>query len=243
MKSDEAPLKPGKANILDKIAVDPEMINRDLAHAKVPLEAKAVVATESSHDHLPEMAEKELAAMARTGEHAPVLINLLPEKVIVAEVVPRKSRRPLVIGSIVVGLALVDAGIGALALASKWRAQPVAQVAPTPTPKATASSTPTPTISPSPSPTPTPTPAPASTPKPETVTAPVVAPTKEKPQAVTITSKSGLWLRSSADSSDRGNIVGWMPNGAVVNVDQVGDFWWHGTYKGQTGYFASKYTQ
>jgi len=37
--------------------------------------------------------------------------------------------------------------------------------------------------------------------------------------------------------------MGWMPKGATVSVDTTGDFWWHGTYKGQPGYFASKYTQ
>jgi hypothetical protein len=34
-----------------------------------------------------------------------------------------------------------------------------------------------------------------------------------------------------------------MPDGAQISVDQTGDFWWHGTYKGKAGYFASTYTQ
>jgi hypothetical protein len=70
-----------------------------------------------------------------------------------------------------------------------------------------------------------------------------VTPTTDHPQSVTITDASGLWLRSSPTSVNRSNIIGWMPKGAIVSVDQIGDFWWHGTYRGQAGYFASKYTQ
>jgi hypothetical protein len=74
------------------------------------------------------------------------------------------------------------------------------------------------------------------------VTAPTVAPTVDHPQAVIVKSPSGLWLRSSPDSSSRNNIIGWMRNGATVSVDATGDFWWHGTYAGQAGYFAVSYT-
>jgi hypothetical protein len=86
---------------------------------------------------------------------------------------------------------------------------------------------------------PQPTPPPAA----DTVTAPAVTPTADKPQTVTVRSQNGLWLRSTPDSSNRNNIISWIPNGAQVLVDQTGEFWWHGTYKGQTGYFASTYTK
>ncbi|HSH31295.1 MAG TPA: hypothetical protein VK963_01370, partial [Candidatus Saccharimonadales bacterium] len=74
-------------------------------------------------------------------------------------------------------------------------------------------------------------------------TAPLATPTASNPQTVTVRSKNGLWLRSTPNSSNRRNIIGWIPDGAQVSVDQTGDFWWHGTYAGTTGYFASKYTQ
>lgn len=87
------------------------------------------------------------------------------------------------------------------------------------------------------------TPPAAPAPAPETVTAPTVAPSADNPQTVTVKAERGLWLRSSPDSSNQSNVIGWIPNGGQVSVDSTGDFWWHGTYKGKTGYFASKYTQ
>jgi hypothetical protein len=60
---------------------------------------------------------------------------------------------------------------------------------------------------------------------------------------VTVKNPSGLWLRSSQDSSKKSNIIAWMPNGAKVSVDSIGNFWWHGTYNGKTGYFAVNYTK
>jgi hypothetical protein len=113
--------------------------------------------------------------------------------------------------------------------------------APAPTPRPVVSSTPSPTPSPTPTPSPSPTPSPTATPG-LAVTQPTVTPTSGHPQVSIVTSPSGLWLRSSATSVNRSNIIGWMPKGAKVSVDAVGDFWWHGTYDGHTGYFASKYT-
>jgi hypothetical protein len=107
-------------------------------------------------------------------------------------------------------------------------------------PKSTATPTPLPTVTPTLTPAPvTPPPTP---PAPAAVTVPATTPTVAHPQSVIVKSPSGLWLRSSPDSSGRQNIIGWMPNGAGISVDQEGSFWWHGTYRGQAGYFAISYT-
>lgn len=169
--------------------------------------------------------------------------NLLPAVAQVPEVpkpapdqAPKKSSVPLalVVAAILV-LAISGTG-GYLIISGHKTPKPVARV--TPKPKSTPAPAP---------PTPTP-PPPVVTPPPviaaaQTVSVPTVAPTSDHPQAVTVQSKSGLWLRSSPDSSSRANIISWMPNNATVSVDQIGDFWWHGTFNGTIGYFASKYTQ
>jgi len=120
---------------------------------------------------------------------------------------------------------------------------PTISVSPSPSSSARPSSSPclTPTPTPSESPSPSPSPTPSTVPV--TVTLPTTTPTTSNPQAVKVTSSSGLWLRSTPSSVNRSNIIGWMPKGAVVSVDQEGSFWWHGTYNGRSGYFASSYTQ
>ncbi len=118
----------------------------------------------------------------------------------------------------------------------------VAVSSPSVRPSASPSTSPSPTPTPTPSATPSATPSPSSTPAPQTVSQPTVTPTSSHPQSVTVKAASGLWLRSSPSSVNRSNIVGWMPDGATVSVDSTGDFWWHGTYQGKSGYFASSYT-
>ena len=161
-------------------------------------------------------------------------IPLKPIEAVVPTPVAPSSHKPmyLVIGGVVL-VALI--GAGAFLMLHKNPAVTVAVTTPSPTPSSTTSPTPSPTATPSTTPSPTATPALA-------VTQPTVTPTASHPQSSTVTSASGLWLRSSATSVDRSNIIGWMPKGAVVSVDSIGPFWWHGTYKGRSGYFASKYT-
>ncbi|MBW3538463.1 SH3 domain-containing protein [Candidatus Parcubacteria bacterium] len=131
---------------------------------------------------------------------------------------------------------LLAGGAGYFVLGRNQAAKPVAQ-----TP---AETTPIPAAEPpaAPEPKAAPPAAPPAAVAPSTVTAPATTPTADNPQTVTVTNKSGLWLRSTPDSSNRSNIIGWIPNGGQVSVDHTGDFWWHGTYQGKAGYFASKYT-
>jgi hypothetical protein len=147
-----------------------------------------------------------------------------------------KSKKPLVI-AVVVSTVLVLSGVTAAFVVLRPKPAPVAVTTPSPTPSPTPSVTPSPTPSATPVPTPVPTPAPALA-----LTVPTVAPTSSHPQSSVVTSSSGLWLRSSPTSVNKSNIIGWMPKGSTVSVDSIGDFWWHGAYKGQAGYFASKYT-
>ncbi|HUD10843.1 MAG TPA: SH3 domain-containing protein [Candidatus Saccharimonadia bacterium] len=181
----------------------------------------------------------------RDNGHRVPALNLLQK--VVTEPVPAavpvaaaagKKKTPLVAILGIAVLGVVAAAGVYVAVARK--PQPVTTVV---RPSATPKASPTPTPSPSPTPSATPSPTPSPTPVAATVTAPVTAPTASNPQAVTVTSKSGLWLRSSPTSVNQSNVIGWMPNGAVVSVDSVGSFWWHGTYRGTKGYFASKYTQ
>jgi hypothetical protein len=230
-------------SLMDKIAADPEIINRSVVDAG---ETPVVVAPVSGA--AVESAPHETAAVPEqmgNSNTAPML-NLLKagEAVVAPPVKPAAEpavaavhKRKLWPVVAVVVVALVGlGGVGYAWYSKNQAAKPLAQATPTvtPTPVATPASTPTAT------PTPTPTPSPA--PVPQEVTAPAVAPTAEHPQSVTVTSKSGLWLRSTPNSSNKSNIVGWLPNGAQVSVDQVGDFWWHGSYSGKTGYFAVNYT-
>ena len=150
--------------------------------------------------------------------------------------VARPKRGRVVIVAVLALLVLAGGGAAAIVFVLKRPAQ-VAVHTPTPTPS------PTPLPTPSPTPSPAPSPTPSATPAAQTITAPAQTPTADHPQAVTITDNSGLWLRSSPTSVNRSNIIGWMPKDAQVSVDSTGDFWWHGTYKGTAGYFASKYTQ
>jgi hypothetical protein len=221
------PAPAGAKSLLDKITDDPDFINRGAADAVEPVDAKPVAVPKSAD--LPEQVEP--LVLDRDPNFKRVLeLNLLPP---MAERPHWRRAWPVV----VVALVVLVGGGGAGAFVFLNRPARVARA--TPTPKLTPSVTPTP----SPTPSPTPKPTPSATPVPETVTAPAVTPTPEHPQAVKITSPSGLWLRSSSTSENRSNIIGWMPNGATISVDAVGDFWWHGVYKGQPGYFAVKYTQ
>lgn len=204
-------------------------------------------------------AEAEKALAERDPNHRVPAINLLsrPEATDIEPVptpIPaladrerppkvRTSHRKLVVS--LLGLVAVVLGAGGAAAYDSLAPGPLVQlrVFPTPAPKPSATPTPSATTSPIPSATSTPTPTPTPTTAPQTITALTTTPTKENPQTVTVTSKSGVWLRSSPTSVNQSNVIGWIPNGAQVSVDQTGDFWWHGTYKGQSGYFASKYTQ
>jgi hypothetical protein len=190
----------------------------------------------------PKPADGSFIAWSSTGESKAPLLNLvfpvsppLVPEAVVAKAAGKFPVWPVAVGAVVL---LVGAGGGYYWVFMRHPAQPVAVATPTPTPSPSASATPTPTPSPTPTPTPSPTPTPQLT-----IQAPTTTPTADHPQSLRVTSNSGLWLRSSPTSVNRSNIIGWMPNGATVSVDQVGDFWWHGTYKGQAGYFASKYTQ
>jgi hypothetical protein len=216
-------------SILDKLAADPGLINR-------PMHGPATGLTSPA---------EQLAA----AKLAPPVILLHPDEHLPASA-PAKGHK-LVLLIVSTAIFLMVSGGGA-AIYFKLQPAPavvsVATASPVPTP------TPAPTDDPTPSPlptgsipynTPTPTPTPPPTPVPATadVSAPAAAPSAAHPQSVTVTNPSGLWLRSSPDSSKRSNIITWMPNGAKVSVNGIGSFWWHGTYDGKTGYFAVSYTK
>lgn len=217
-------------NLLSQIAADPEMINRPLQEPKAEVVAPA----------------DQLAA----SPTAPPIVLLHPDEHLPAPV-PAKGHK-LVLFLIVAGIFLTVSGGGA---AAYFKLRPnllpaVATATQTPTATPTPSSlTPSdmPSISPTPSDTPSATPTPSVSPTPSAapaeVSAPAAAPTAEHPQMVTVTNANGLWLRSSPSSASKKNIIAWMPKGAQVSVDSVGEFWWHGTYNGKTGYFAVSYTR
>lgn len=183
----------------------------------------------------------KLDVLHGTPVEPPIVVALAPDGPDPETAVPPQAEtKPRHIALWWVGVTIVVvllAGASVYMLASKHQATPKQVSTPRPTPSATPSPTPSPAPSPSPSATPVPTPVP------QTVTVPTVAPTASHPQVVTITSKSGLWLRSSPTSVNQSNVIDWMPDGAQISVDSTGSFWWHGTYNGKTGYFASKYTQ
>lgn len=188
------------------------------------------------------------AEQLAASQAAPPVILLHPDEHLPAKA-PAKGHK-LVLLLVSTGLVLMLSGGGAAAYYSlRPSAAPAVHVTPSPTPKPTPSpsptDSPTPSASPSPSITleasPSPSPSPAAAPV--EVTAPSTAPTAAHPQIVTVKSPSGLWLRSTASSANKSNIIGWLPNGAQVSVDSIGDFWWHGTYSGKTGYFAVSYTK
>lgn len=197
-------------------------------------------------------AEVEKAVAERDPNHLVPKMNLLdrPEPV-AGNSRPSLAHEPVKlkphsrkVSVVILGIVAVALGAGGAAAYDSVTPGPIIARA-TPTPAAPATPTPTATPSPAPTVTPTPiaTPSPTPAQAPAEVTAPTVTPTKDNPQEVTVTSKSGIWLRNSPSSANRSNIIGWIPNGATVSVDEVGDFWWHGTYKGRPGYFAVKYTQ
>lgn len=141
----------------------------------------------------------------------------------------------------VVVLLLAGAGYAAVTFATYQHNKPAptrasAVAVSTPTPSHMPTSTPmaTPAASPTPSPIPSATPT--------TVSAPAAKPTTGHPQQVKVQAVHGLWLRSSPTSVNNSNIIGWMPDGAEVSVDSAGSYWWHGSYDGKAGYFASSFT-
>jgi hypothetical protein len=195
----------------------------------------------------PEEGAEPLLADRDTVHRVPKL-NLLqkvPSEPVVVPVAPaenvsaaprKKSLLPVWLALAVV--VLLGGGAAGYVVYVKKPA-PVMVVRSTPSPTATPTPSPTETPTPSPSPSAMPTPSTA----PQTVTGLTATPTAGHPQNVTVTSKSGLWLRSSPTSVNQSNVIGWMPDGSTVSVDSIGSFWWHGTYRGIHGYFASKYTQ
>jgi len=233
---------PGK-NLLDKIASDPDIINRG-ATDPAPVVTQAVPA--------PEVTGVGGEAPMGAGKTAPVFNLLDPRSLGEAEVaqaaappaagapaaggMPAKKKRGGKAVLVVLALLVLLGGGGAAAFIY-LRPSDSSVATATPTPSATPTATPTPTPTPTVTPSPTPAPAPAE------VTAPAAAHTVEHPQAVQVTAPSGLWLRSSPDSSNQKNVIGWMAKGSTVSVDATGDFWWHGTYKGKAGYFAVNYTK
>ncbi len=203
---------------------------------------------ETINPEAPEVGETAAATrMDGEGGFGAPTLNLLhpsdsqPEALVaaVAAVDPETKPKGRVWRGAVAAVAVVAAlGGGGYYLYAQTTAQPKVAVA-SPTPSLAVTPSPTPTSTPAATPSPTPTPIPAAA----NVTAPAAVPTSDHPQAVTVKSPSGLWLRSSASSSNKQNIIGWIPNGGTVSVDAVGEFWWHGTYGGKVGYFASNYTK
>ncbi len=230
---------------MDKIAADPEIINRSLTDTgaapvvvqPVSVAAPAPTTAVADGDRMGNKSDAPLVNLLKPVDGPAVVIP--PAAATPAEPVRAPGKRQKIVVAGIVAVALLAVGGGAYAWYANNQAKPVA-VAPTPTstPTPTPGATPVPTPTPSPTPSPSPTPTPA----PQEVSAPVVAPTTDHPQTVTVKSPSGLWLRSTPNSSNKKNIIGWMPSGAQVSVDQVGDFWWHGSYGGKTGYFAVNYT-
>jgi hypothetical protein len=232
-------------SLLDKITEDPEFINRGVADATEPEPAQPVatqpVASAPASAAMPVSKPLPDHVEPLVLDRDPTFKRVVQPNLLLVRAKPVPGpRRVWPVAAVAIGVLAIASGAGTFVF---LQGQPARVAVTTPRPSATPTPKPTPTPTPSATPTPTPSPTPVATPVPETVTAPAVTPTAEHPQAVKITSKSGLWLRSSPTSVNRSNIIGWMPNGATINVDNVGDFWWHGTYKGQAGYFAVKFTQ
>lgn len=221
---------------MDKIAADPEIINRSVTDTGEP---PVVVAPPQRGTEPPTpQATVPMSAAAVVPSFNLLAPNALPGEAVAA--VPaalgapnkRNTCGPLIAGICIVLLA--GGGATASYMISKNTAhKPVVL-------KAAPSATATPAATPQPTPETTPTP--SQVPSQVTVTAPAAAPTVAHPQAVTVKSRSGLWLRSTPNSSDQKNVIGWIPFNGVVSVDAVGDFWWHGTFSGKSGYFAVNYT-
>lgn len=248
MEAKDLHAKPTKS-LMDEIAEDPAIINRSAPEpavevtAPVIADASVATATEAAGVAQQDQMNRGMKAPEFDLLH-PNSLDDEPQSTVVLAAngavagppppVKKHKKLALIIGAVLVVLV---AGGGAAYALYGHPAQPVA-VAP-----AQSTPSPSPTIAPTPTPTPTPLPTPAATPVPAEVTAPAAAPTVDRPQAVKVTVKSGLWLRSTPDSSNQKNVIGWMPNGATVSVDSVGSFWWHGTFNGRAGYFAVNYTK
>ena len=223
---------------MDKIAADPEIINRSVTDTGEP---PVVVAPPQRGSEPPApQATVPMSAAAVVPSFNLLAPNALPGEAVavvpaaVAAPNKRNMSGPLIAGICIALLA--GGGATAIYMISKNTAhKPVIVKA---IPSAPPAATPTATPLPTPEATPTPRQVPAQV----TVTAPAVAPTVDHPQAVTVKSRSGLWLRSTPNSSDQKNVIGWIPFNGVVSVDAVGDFWWHGTFSGKSGYFAVNYT-
>lgn len=173
--------------------------------------------------------------LLKIDEEEPVQAALAPQEPVATPPAAPKQSKTLLITAIIITITVIASASAYFFIMSSRK------------PSVVVNSSPAPTITPTPSETPTTSPTPEVTPisesAPATVTVPTITPTSDHPQMVTVQAKSGLWLRSSPTSINQKNVIGWMPNNAQVSVDQIGDFWWHGTYAGNTGYFASKYTQ
>lgn len=173
--------------------------------------------------------------LLKIDEEEPVQAALAPQEPVATPPAALKQSKTLLITAMIITITVIASASAYFFIMSSRK------------PSVVINSSPAPTITPTPTETPTTSPIPEVTPIPEsapaTVTVPTVTPTSDHPQMVTVQAKSGLWLRSSPTSINQKNVIGWMPNNAQVSVDQIGDFWWHGTYAGNTGYFASKYTQ
>ncbi len=203
------------ASLLDKIAADPELINRP-APGTPPTAAPAPA---------------QPVVLLHPDEHLPAPV-------------PAKGHK-LVLGILMIALFLIVSGGGAAAYfslrpspAAQVFSTPTATSSPTPIPTPIQSAILSPTVSPSTSPSPSPTASfvPSPSPSPSLT---LGASTQE----VMVTNPSGLWLRSSPNAQNNSNIVTWVPKGAKISVDQKGSFWCHGAYDGKTGYFAVKYTK
>jgi hypothetical protein len=224
--------------LLETIANDPDVVNRPAAvpapEVTSPVEPVVPPVFNTHPDHglpAPTFDLLHPASLGGVAAASPVMTEPAPE------VAQQKSlgHRPALLALIL--LLVIGGGGGAYALYSMSQskkgvnsgkavvAAPLATITVTPSPVATPAPTPVPPVH-----------------SPQSVTAPSVAPTVEHPQAVTVRSRSGLWLRSSPDSSNQKNVIGWMAYNAVVSVDSTSPFWWHGNYSGKTGYFAVSYT-
>jgi hypothetical protein len=186
----------------------------------------------------------------RDGQHRVPMLNLLqrvklaPTVAVEGPVAAKKPARKhslLPLWTVLVSLIVIGGGSASYIVLAR---KPTKAAVTRPVVVSGASATtPPPVPSPPPSPTPSTTPSIAPSPTPLTVSGLTGTPTASDPQSVTVTSPNGLWLRSSPTSVNRSNIISWMPLDSHVTVDSVGNFWWHGSFKGMTGYFASKYTQ
>jgi hypothetical protein len=263
MDAKELHQQPAK-NLLDKIASDPDIINRGAPDAPAkPAEASAVppaapapavpAPTPAPSEAVPQPAPA-FADKPAGGQERPLLNLIMPNEL---ARVPEAVGKPGTEGAVAAGgpaakkrhgagrlvaivILLIGAGgAGAYYFVYKPAADTVAVATPKPSPAAS----PTPVATATPAPTPTATPSPSPAPQQVSVTAPAAAPTAEHPQVVTVKAKSGLWHRSTPDSSNQKNVIGWIPYNAQVSVDATGTFWWHGTYNGKSGYFAVSYTK